>query len=111
MKICVTSKGEGKDSLVEERFGRAPHFVFVDTESGESETLENPFLNESGGVGPRIVQLIVKEGADVVITGQLGGNATTTLQASGIKVFAFDGSGTVAEAITAYSEGKLRQLI
>ena len=111
MKICVTSKGAGTDSLVEERFGRAPYFVFVDSGSGESVTIENPLLNESGGVGPRIVQLIVKEGVDIVITGQLGGNATTTLQASGVKVFAYSENGTVTDAVVKFEEGKLRQLI
>jgi predicted Fe-Mo cluster-binding NifX family protein len=111
MKICVTSKGEGTESAVEERFGRAPYFVFVDSESGESTTIENPLLNESGGVGPRIVQLIVKGGADVVITGQLGGNATAALQASGMKIYSYGENGTVADAISKYKEDKLRQLI
>ncbi|WP_421909888.1 NifB/NifX family molybdenum-iron cluster-binding protein [Methanolacinia petrolearia] len=111
MKICITSKGTGTDSAVEERFGRAPYFVFVDLESGESSTIENPLLNESGGVGPRIVQLIIKESADVVITGQLGGNATTALQASGVKVYTYGENGTVADAVSKYREGKLRQLI
>jgi len=111
MKICVTSKGAGADSAVEQRFGRSPFFVFVDSESGESKAVENPLVNESGGVGPRAVQLISGEGADVIITGQLGGNATAALQASGMKVFAYSGTGTVAEAVAQYKEGGLRQLI
>lgn len=111
MKICVTSKGAGTDSGFEQRFGRAPFFVFMDSESGESKSVENPFLGESGGVGPRTVQLISGEGADIVITGQTGGNATAALQASGMKVFAYGGSGTVAEAIAEYEKGSLKQLI
>lgn len=111
MKICVTSKGAGTDSAVEQRFGRSPFFVFVDSESGESRSIENPLVNESGGVGPRAVQLITGEGADVIITGQTGGNATAALQASGMKVFAYNGTGTVAEAVAQYKEGGLRQLI
>ena len=111
MKICVTSKGSETGSVVEQRFGRAPFFVFVDSESGESKSIENPLVNESGGVGPRAVQLITGEGADVVITGQVGGNATAALQASGMKVFAYNGTGTVTEAVAQYKEGGLRQLI
>lgn len=111
MKICVTSKGSGSESSFEQRFGRAPFFVFVDTKSGESKSIENPLLGESGGVGPRTVQLITGEGTDVVITGQAGGNATSALQASGMKIYSYDGSGTVAEAIAEYEKGNLKQFI
>jgi predicted Fe-Mo cluster-binding NifX family protein len=111
MKICITSKGAGTDSAFEQRFGRAPFFVFIDSESGESKTIENPNLSQGSGVGSRSVQLISGEGADVVITGQTGGNATAGLQASGMKVFSYGGSGTVADALAEYKKGSLNQII
>lgn len=111
MKVCVTSAGEGENSPVEKRFGRAPYFVFVDTESGEVKSVKNPLVNESGGVGPRAVQLISGEGAGAVITGQVGGNASTTLQVSGIEVYAYAGSGNVKDAVESYNKGELGRII
>ena len=41
MKVVVTSSGEGLDSQVDPRFGRAAQFILVDTETGVSRAVEN----------------------------------------------------------------------
>ena len=41
MKIAVTSQGEGMNARVDPRFGRARYFIVVDTETGESSTVDN----------------------------------------------------------------------
>lgn len=111
MKICVTARASGIEAPVEERFGRAPYFVFVDTETGEAQSIANGFADAAGGVGPRAVQLVADSGADVLITGQMGGNAARALQASGIKAYTYRGAGRVADAVEEYSAGKLQPLL
>lgn len=110
MIICVTSKEAGLNSQFEERFGRAPYFIFFNVDSGKAESVENPFSGESGGVGPRAAQLIIDHKTDVLITGQLGDNANRAMQSSGKQVFSYKGDNTVSYVLEEYRAGKLKQL-
>jgi len=98
MKICITSKGPGKEDLLEERFGRAPYFLISDNETGEWKSIENPFAGAAGGVGPRAAQILVDNGAKILVTGNVGGNALNALNAAGIKIIYMNGSVTVEKA-------------
>jgi predicted Fe-Mo cluster-binding NifX family protein len=111
MIICVTARGAGTDAPVEQRFGRAPYFVFVNTETGESNAVVNSLVDAAGGVGPRAVQVLSDHGATALITGQVGGNAARALQAGGIKVYAYRGDGRVADALEQYAAGNLTPLL
>ncbi len=110
MIVGITARAAGTDAPVEQRFGRAPYFVFVDTETGKSESIKNPLVDAAGGVGPRAVQMLAEHDATVVITGQVGGNAARALEAGGIKAYAYRGSGSVADALAEYTAGNLKPL-
>ncbi|WP_292522016.1 NifB/NifX family molybdenum-iron cluster-binding protein [Methanoculleus sp.] len=110
MIVSITARTTGTDAPVEQRFGRAPCFVFVDTETGKSESVENPLIDAAGGVGPRAVQMLAEHGATILITGQVGGNAAKALEAGGIRAYAYRGSGTVADALAEYAAGNLKPL-
>ena len=50
MKVVVTSTGEGLNSQVDPRFGRAAMFVMIDTETGETRAqVEGRAVVEVGG--------------------------------------------------------------
>jgi len=110
MIVCITARAAGTDAPVEQRFGRAPYFVFVNTETGASESVQNPLVDAAGGVGPRAVQMLSEHGATVLVTGQVGGNAGKALEAGGIKAYAYRGSGSVADALAGYTAGTLTPL-
>jgi len=110
MIICVTSKGEGLEARFEEKFGRAPYFVLVDGIDGSVKSVENPYKDGSGGVGPRAAQLIKDNRAGVLITGRPGGNAAEALSAAGIEVYGFSGDKSVGELMDDYRAGKLSRL-
>jgi len=110
MIVGITARAAGMDAPAEQRFGRAPFFVFVDTETGTAESVENPLVADAGGVGPRAVQMFSEHGATVVITGQVGGNAAKALGAGGIKVYAYPGGGSVADALAEYTAGNLKPI-
>lgn len=108
--ICVTSQGEGLTATAEERFGRAPYFVFLDMQTGKATTVANPLSDASGGAGPRAVQFVNENGANIVITGQLGNNAAQAMASSGIKAYSYREGGQVSDALKSYIDGKLMPL-
>ncbi len=87
MSICVTATGNSLDSQVDPRFGRAAWFLFVDeNDLSVKEAVENPNVNAMGGAGIQSAQMVAEKGAKVLLTGSLGPNAVTALDAAGIKV-------------------------
>jgi len=108
MKACVTATNAGLNAQVDPRFGRAAYFVFVDTDSMESESVANPNVGAVGGAGIQSAQLVAERGAQVVITGHLGPNAASALAAAGIQVVLGVQGMTVKEAVEAFKTGKLQ---
>ena len=107
MKIAVTSKGTDIDAEVDPRFGRAPYFVVVDSDTFECEVLDNKEnVNALKGAGIQAAGLISDRGAEVLLTGFCGPNAFKALEAAKVGV-ANNASGTVREAVQAYLDGKL----
>jgi predicted Fe-Mo cluster-binding NifX family protein len=107
MKICVTAKGPGPEDLLEERFGRTPYFLIHDTEAGTWTAVQNPHAGAMGGVGPRSAQVLVDQGASVLITGNVGGNALNALKAANIEIYFVRESLKAKDAFQAFADGKL----
>jgi predicted Fe-Mo cluster-binding NifX family protein len=110
MKICITSQGSTLDALAEERFGRAPFFIIIDTETGSFEALENPFAGSGGGVGPKAAQLIISQKVTALVSGLVGGNAREVLLAAGIPLFAYRGSGSIRDALEQFNKKTLERV-
>jgi predicted Fe-Mo cluster-binding NifX family protein len=108
MKIIITSEGSSLESQVDPRFGRAKHFILVDTDSGEFSAHDNAQnLNCPQGAGIQAAQTVARLGAEAVLTGHVGPKAFTTLQAANIAVYT-GVSGTVKEVIEQFKSGQLR---
>lgn len=107
MKVAVTTTGEGLTAEVDARFGRTRKFLVFDTETEETEIVENSqAYNTPQGAGIQAAENIMKAGATAVITGNVGPNAHRALSAAKIEIY-IGASGTVAEAIEAYKKGEL----
>jgi predicted Fe-Mo cluster-binding NifX family protein len=87
MKLCITASGKEIEAKIDPRFGRAPYFLIVDTESGGIEVVENSAAQQVQGAGTGAAQLVIDKGADALFTGRLGPNALNVLQVSGIKFY------------------------
>lgn len=109
MKICVTSSGDKLDSSIDPRFGRCAYFIIVNPESLEFKAILNPNADATGGAGIQSAQLVAKEGAEAVITGNVGPNAFQALSSLALKVYA-GASGTIKEAVQKYKEGKFKEM-
>ena len=110
MKICITARGPATGDLFEERFGRAPWFILYDTDTGTTDAIQNGLIVESGGVGPKAVQVLEMHGVAALITGMVGTHARDALDASGMTVFRGEPGKSVTETIKAFSEKKLPRL-
>lgn len=107
MKIAVTSTGPDLESEVDPRFGRAPYFLIVDSETFDFEALDNKEnVNALKGAGIQAAGMVSNKGAEVLLTGFCGPNAFKVLKAAKIGV-ANNAGGTVRDAVEAYLDGKL----
>jgi predicted Fe-Mo cluster-binding NifX family protein len=107
MKLAVTAQGGSLHSALDPRFGRARHFILVDTETGAFSAVDNSLnLNAAQGAGIQAARKIVELGADALITGHVGPKAFSTLQAGRITTYT-GASGTVADAVEQFKAGKL----
>jgi predicted Fe-Mo cluster-binding NifX family protein len=102
MKIAVSASGKSLDSPFEPRFGRAPGFVILDTETNQVKYLDNSYSqNLPQGAGIQSAQMIMDSGAQVLITGNIGPRASQALENSNLEIFSCE-AGTVSEAINSF---------
>ena len=108
MKLAITSQGEGLESSIDPRFGRAKTFVLVEPETGAVKTVDNAVnLHAMQGAGIQAAKQIVDLGAKALITGHVGPKAFATLHACGVMIYPVD-DGTVAEALERFKAGTLK---
>ncbi len=109
MKVVVSATDQSIDAPMDQRFGRAPWFVLVDTETGEWSAHANAAVESGHGAGIEASRTVAGLGAEAIITGDVGPNAHRTLQAAGIVIYSARGA-TVREAVRVLGEGTLPQL-
>jgi predicted Fe-Mo cluster-binding NifX family protein len=109
MKIAVSSQGDTLDSPASPVFGRCPTYLFVEPETMEFEAVPNPAMSQGGGAGIQAAQFVVNQGANAVLSGNLGPNAFDVLQAAGVPGYLVAG-GTVRQAVEAYKAGQLQPM-
>lgn len=102
-KICITSRGSDLDSEVEEVFGRAAYFIFVNPETMEIEVYQNPAKDQAHGAGIQSAQLMAEKGVTALFTGQIGPNARRVVEAAGIQI-RLVGGGTVKDIVNGLRE-------
>jgi predicted Fe-Mo cluster-binding NifX family protein len=106
MRIAITASGPTLDANVDPRFGRCAYFLIVDTDTLESEAVENPNIALGQGAGIQSAQLIAAKGAKSLLTGNCGPNAHETLSAAGVEVI-LGCSGAVRDVIEQFKAGRL----
>ncbi len=107
MKLCISSCGNNLESSIDPRFGRSQMFIFVDSETMEYEVVKNPAMNAGGGAGTQAAQLVVNNGAEAVLTGNVGPNANSVLNAANIKVYV-GLAGTCRDAIAKFKKDEIQ---
>ncbi len=106
MKLCITAQGATLESPAEDRFGRAPFFIIIESENGSFEAIQNPYIDGAGGVGPKAAQILISHNVKALISGQVGGNARGALAAAGIAMYTYHG-GSVKDAFEQFTKNTL----
>ena len=106
MKIALASKGKTISSRIDDRFGRCPYFLVLDTQSMTIETIENPGLKEKNAAGIRACRMLIDNDIDAVVVKNIGHNSLVTLTGAGMDVYTV-ASGTVSAAIKKVKRGEL----
>lgn len=101
MKVAVTSSGEGLDAPMDERLGRCPYFVILDTETGEIESLFNSAAEASSGAGTKAMQLLLDKNVQAIITGKIGPNAAALIEEAEMEALT-ERKGTVRQVLDAF---------
>ena len=86
--IAISVTGKRKNTLMDLRFGRAPHFCLYDGE--EIQFIDNPYHEEESDVAPRVVKMLKKKKVKNIITGEVGPNAKEALEESKIQIIMLD---------------------
>ncbi|MDD4136436.1 MAG: NifB/NifX family molybdenum-iron cluster-binding protein [Methanoregula sp.] len=107
MMVCFTAKGTTLDSQTEERFGRAPYFIVVESGNGSFEAIKNPYADGGGGVGPKAAQVLIANNVKALVSGQVGGNAKEVLAAAGIAMYMYKSEGSVKDALDQFTKNTL----
>ena len=109
MRIAVSADSkQGIDSVVSPHFGRCPHFVLVDLDGdnvGEVREVDNPYYgNHEPGQVPGFIDSL---GANVMLTGGMGGRAIMFFEQYGIEGVT-GAYGTVRQSVERYLGGQLK---
>ena len=107
MKICFTAQGATLESPSEDRFGRAPYFIVVESENGSFEAIKNPYADGGGGVGPKAAQVLIANNVKALVSGQVGGNAKEVLAAAEIAMYTYKAGGPVKDALDQFTKNTL----
>jgi predicted Fe-Mo cluster-binding NifX family protein len=107
MKIAFASQGRELEALVEPRFGRAPNFIIVDTDTDSVAVVSNEDnVQTAQGAGVKAAEIVVGHGVDIVVSGNIGPKAYAALSAAGVKAVLW-ADGTVAEAVELLKQERL----
>ncbi|SCP98358.1 NifB/NifX family molybdenum-iron cluster-binding protein [Anaerobium acetethylicum] len=109
MKIAIPVNEKSMDTSICISFGRTPYFMIYDTETKESQFLENVAATSQGGAGIAAAQALVDSGAKALLTPRCGENAAQVLTAAGMKIYKTM-NDSVSDNINAFVEGKLSVL-
>ena len=103
MKILIAAQGSDLNAKIDKRFGHSKYFIIFDTQNASYKSIPNAVEGDVG-VG---LDVIVREGVEAIITGNIGPNAFERLKEMGIPVYVARGI-TVKEALEKIARGELQ---
>jgi predicted Fe-Mo cluster-binding NifX family protein len=107
VKLALTTSGTTLEAPLDPRFGRAPRFLVLETDTGAFEIVDNQAgVDDAHGAGVQAAETLARLGVRGVVTGHCGPKALAVLARAGIATYNTD-ARTVAEAIAAYRSGAL----
>ncbi len=107
MKIVAPLDTNSKTASISSRFARASYFAIIDTETGDINIVNNPFVTAPHGAGTQATNWAIQQGATAIIADQLGPYAQQAINSNpNLKAF-MSGGLTVDKIADAYKNGEL----
>jgi len=109
--IPVKNK-KGLNSLVADKFGRAPYFLFVNLEGKKIRgdyVLKNPHLEKKVKAGLAVAKLLVEQKSETLITKEIGEISFYALRENLFDIYQAEGK-TAREIVNRYIKGELELL-
>lgn len=110
MKIILTATSPSIDATVDPRFGRGAYFIVLDPDTLEYQAQENTAIGASGGAGSLAAQLVAKQNASAVVSGDFGPNAYNALDVAGIAMYLYGDCTSVRQAVERFKTGQLQRV-
>ncbi len=110
MIIAISANGKGENSSLERRFGRCPFYAFFDTEKETWSFLPNPGSMEGSGAGVKAAQFLLEQNPDVLLTGDVGPNASSILKSAEMEVYSIS-EMLLTEALEQYRHGNCSPVV
>lgn len=103
LKIGIATVGEkGLEDRVSETFGRASTYTIVEVMEGKIvnvKILHNPAVSYKYGAGPIVTKMLIDEGVNLVVAGEIGPGATSILEHHNIEKVTFKAGVSVSEVL------------
>ena len=109
VKICITAAGNNLDAALDPRFGRTMYFLIVDDRGKLIKAIKNTGVRAMRGAGITAAQIVANTKVNIVITGNIGPNASMVLGSSGIKIFIGSPGMKARDILEGYQKGKLQE--
>lgn len=111
MIALLTSQDKFLESSKDDRFGRCPWFIKIDTETNRWEAFPNPGVGHSSGAGVAAAQFVIDQKAEVVISGDFGPHAAGAFRSANIPMFIYSKDiSSIQQAVEAFKQDKLLRL-
>lgn len=110
MRVGVSATGKDLNARVDNRFGRCPWLLVVNSGSLEFNAFENRHAQEGMGAGMGAAKDLIDAHVDAVISGQVGPKAYEVFKAVNIDIFLVPGSITVKDALEMLKKGELQRM-
>jgi len=76
--FAISSSGKSEKSFLDLRFGKCENIVLYNGKTGKFNIIENPY-KDTDHSGEQLVVFLKKEGASVIITGEVGPKVSSLL--------------------------------
>jgi len=110
MRVGISATGGSLNAHVDDRFGRCPWFLVVDSDSLEFNAFQNGHAQEGMGAGMAAAKDLIDAHVDAVISGQVGPKAYEILKALDVDIYLASGGITVTDALEKLGRGELRTM-
>lgn len=108
MKIALTTREKSLESELDLRFARGSYILFYNTEDDTYKFIDNQ-ADDAHGAGPKMIEFLVRSGANVIIARSLGKNAYDAAHSAGIKIYE-NSSETAIKNIDLFKINKLNEM-